>query len=174
MESTRLQVWLFCFFLWSWLCVGSHFTVYLKEWPPLFTCELCTVQAIQRQLEEVAEKQRDLEERGVAVEKSIRREAGAGKPCLQSSLLLQDENQLGFYSLNDLFSSFFFFFHPEAPPVDDIEEAQLYQTWFKLVLEKNRLARYESELMILYVVICVWETENKQTKKLHLLIKQEK
>lgn len=69
---------------------------------------------------------------------------------------------------------FFFLFHPEASPVDDIEEAQLYQTWFKLVLEKNRLARYESELMILYVVICVWETENKQTKKLHLLIKQEK
>lgn len=167
-----MGVFLFCFDFFA--CVGSHFTVYLKEWPPLFTCELCTVQAIQRQLEEVAEKQRDLEERGVAVEKSIRREAGAGKPCLQSSLLLQDEN-LGFYSLNDLFSSsFFFFFHPEASPVDDVEEAQLYQTWFELVLEKNRLARYESELMILYVVICVWETENKQTKKLHLLIKQEK
>lgn len=32
-------------------------------------------------------------------------------------------------------------------------EDQLYRTWFKLVLEKNRLARYESELMILWVNI---------------------
>lgn len=38
---------------------------------------------------------------------------------------------------------------PESSQTDDDDEAQLYQTWFKLVLEKNRLARYESELMIL-------------------------
>ncbi|XP_070762813.1 F-actin-monooxygenase mical2b isoform X1 [Enoplosus armatus] len=68
-------------------------------------------QAIQRQLEEVAEKQRDLEERGVAIEKIIRGET-------------------------------------ESSPAGDSDEAQLYQSWFKLVLEKNRLARYESELMI--------------------------
>lgn len=37
------------------------------------------------------------------------------------------------------------------PDSDDSDEAQLYQSWFKLVLEKNRLARYESELMILSV-----------------------
>ncbi|XP_028440838.1 protein-methionine sulfoxide oxidase mical2b isoform X3 [Perca flavescens] len=66
-------------------------------------------QAIQRQLEEVSEKQRDLEERGVAIEKIIRGET-------------------------------------ESSQTDD--EAQLYQSWFKLVLEKNKLARYESELMI--------------------------
>ncbi len=36
----------------------------------------CIAQAIQRQLEEVAEKQRDLEERGVAIEKIIRGETG--------------------------------------------------------------------------------------------------
>lgn len=41
---------------------------------------LSPVQAVQRQLEELAEKQGDLEKRGVAVEKSIRREAGTGKP----------------------------------------------------------------------------------------------
>ncbi|KAM7414000.1 hypothetical protein PAMA_019021 [Pampus argenteus] len=69
-------------------------------------------QAIQRQLEEVGEKQRDLEERGVAIEKIIRGET-------------------------------------EESQTDEDEEAQLYQSWFKLVLEKNRLARYESELMIL-------------------------
>ncbi|KAI3370864.1 hypothetical protein L3Q82_007381 [Scortum barcoo] len=69
-------------------------------------------QAIQRQLEEVAEKQRDLEERGVAIEKIIRGET-------------------------------------ESSQTNDSDEAQLYQSWFKLVLEKNRLARYESELMIL-------------------------
>ncbi|XP_029377963.1 F-actin-monooxygenase mical2b isoform X1 [Echeneis naucrates] len=68
-------------------------------------------QAIQRQLEEVGEKQRDLEERGVAIEKIIRGET-------------------------------------ESSQTDDSDEAQLYQSWFKLVLEKNRLARYESELMI--------------------------
>ncbi|XP_039664326.1 protein-methionine sulfoxide oxidase mical2b-like [Perca fluviatilis] len=66
-------------------------------------------QAIQRQLEEVSEKQRDLEERGVAIEKIIRGET-------------------------------------ESSQTDD--EVQLYQSWFKLVLEKNKLARYESELMI--------------------------
>uniref|UniRef100_A0A3B1K0B8 F-actin monooxygenase n=1 Tax=Astyanax mexicanus TaxID=7994 RepID=A0A3B1K0B8_ASTMX len=65
-------------------------------------------QAIQRQLEEVEEKQRVLEEKGVTLEKVLRGE------------------------MND----------PSA------DEAELLQTWFKLVLEKNKLARYESELMI--------------------------
>lgn len=35
---------------------------------------------------------------------------------------------------------------------DDAElsdEPELLQTWFKLVLEKNKLQRYESELMVL-------------------------
>ncbi|KAK1887286.1 Protein-methionine sulfoxide oxidase mical2b [Dissostichus eleginoides] len=68
-------------------------------------------QTIQRQLEEVAEKQRDLEERGVSIEKIIRGET-------------------------------------DSPEVSESDEAQLYQSWFQLVLEKNRLARYESELMI--------------------------
>ncbi|XP_061138575.1 F-actin-monooxygenase mical2b isoform X2 [Syngnathus typhle] len=69
-------------------------------------------QAIQRQLEEVGEKQRDLEERGVAIEKVIRGEEGT-------------DNQ-----------------------ENDADQAHLYQSWFELVLEKNRLARYESDLMI--------------------------
>ncbi|XP_061891725.1 F-actin-monooxygenase mical2b isoform X1 [Entelurus aequoreus] len=68
-------------------------------------------QVIQRQLEEVGEKQRDVEDRGVAIEKVIREESGDFQ-------------------------------------ADDSDHAQLYQSWFKLVLEKNRLARYESELMI--------------------------
>ncbi|KAK5867943.1 hypothetical protein PBY51_012396 [Eleginops maclovinus] len=68
-------------------------------------------QTIQRQLEEVAEKQKDVEERGVSIEKIIRGET-------------------------------------ESSEVSDSDEAQLYQSWFQLVLEKNRLARYESELMI--------------------------
>lgn len=42
----------------------------------LIMSHCCIAQAIQRQLEEVAEKQRDLEERGVAVEKTIRGETG--------------------------------------------------------------------------------------------------
>ena len=37
---------------------------------------VCVCQIIQRQLEQVEEKQRQLEERGVAVEKALRGEAG--------------------------------------------------------------------------------------------------
>uniref|UniRef100_A0A672Q6E2 F-actin monooxygenase n=1 Tax=Sinocyclocheilus grahami TaxID=75366 RepID=A0A672Q6E2_SINGR len=69
----------------------------------------CNWQVIQRQLEEVEEKQRALEEKGVALEKILRGETGD----------------------------------------DSTDETMLLQTWFKLVLEKNKLSRYESELMIL-------------------------
>uniref|UniRef100_UPI0037E8AF3D F-actin-monooxygenase mical2b isoform X2 n=1 Tax=Semicossyphus pulcher TaxID=241346 RepID=UPI0037E8AF3D len=86
-------------------------------------------QAIQRQLEEVAEKQRDLEERGVAIEKAIRGET-------DSSL------------------------------TDESEEAQLYQSWFKLVLEKNRLARYESELMIFAQELELEDTQSRLQQEL--------
>ncbi|MCJ8734416.1 hypothetical protein PDJAM_G00235180 [Pangasius djambal] len=65
-------------------------------------------QVIQRQLEEVEEKQRALEEKGVALEKVLRGES-------------EDASA---------------------------DEAELLHTWFKLVLEKNKLVRYESELMI--------------------------
>ncbi|CAB1313541.1 unnamed protein product [Coregonus sp. 'balchen'] len=68
-------------------------------------------QIIQRQLEEVGEKQKDLEERGVSIEKVLR---------------------------------------GESPDKGDglSDEHELLQMWFKLVLEKNRLARYEEELVI--------------------------
>ncbi|XP_030222811.1 F-actin-monooxygenase mical2b isoform X5 [Gadus morhua] len=69
-------------------------------------------QAIQRHLEEVGERQRVVEERGVTLEKSLRGETG------------------------------------ETHRADEETENQLHQSWFNLVLEKNRLARYESELMI--------------------------
>ncbi|KAM7396257.1 hypothetical protein PAMP_019314 [Pampus punctatissimus] len=81
-------------------------------------------QAIQRQLEEVGEKQKDLEERGVAIEKIIRGET-------------------------------------EESQTDEDEEAQLYQSWFKLVLEKNRLARYESELMIFAQELELEDTQSR-------------
>ncbi|KAM9351924.1 F-actin-monooxygenase mical2b [Symphorus nematophorus] len=81
-------------------------------------------QAIQRQLEEVAEKQRDLEERGVAIEKILRGET-------------------------------------ESSQTDDVDESQLYQSWFKLVLEKNRLARYESELMIFAQELELEDTQSR-------------
>ncbi|XP_021458455.2 protein-methionine sulfoxide oxidase mical2b isoform X7 [Oncorhynchus mykiss] len=68
-------------------------------------------QVIQRQLEEVGEKQKNLEERGVTIEKVLR---------------------------------------GESPDKGDglSDEHELLQMWFKLVLEKNRLARYEEELVI--------------------------
>lgn len=86
-------------------------------------------QAIQRQLEEVGEKQRDLEERGVAIEKIIRGET-------------------------------------EKSHSDDRDEAQLYQSWFKLVLEKNRLARYESELMIFAQELELEDTQSRLQQEL--------
>ncbi|XP_031734960.1 protein-methionine sulfoxide oxidase mical2b-like isoform X2 [Anarrhichthys ocellatus] len=86
-------------------------------------------QAIQRQLEEVAEKQRDLEERGVAIEKIIRGET-------------------------------------ESSQTDDSDEAQLYQSWFRLVLEKNRLARYESELMIFAQELELEDTQSRLQRDL--------
>lgn len=80
-------------------------------------CELSAAQAIQRQLEEVAEKQRDLEERGVTIEKAIRREAGAGNPCSHVTVLqiANVEQCIVCYSrLNtsawDFITSFIFFY----------------------------------------------------------------
>ncbi|XP_056272569.1 F-actin-monooxygenase mical2b isoform X3 [Pseudoliparis swirei] len=86
-------------------------------------------QAIQRQLEEVAEKQRDMEEKGVTIEKIIRGET-------------------------------------ETSQADDSDEAQLYQSWFRLVLEKNRLARYESELMIFAQELELEDTQSRLQRDL--------
>ncbi|XDV53052.1 hypothetical protein PO909_021656 [Leuciscus waleckii] len=78
-------------------------------------------QQIQRQLEEVEEKQRALEERGVALEKVLRGET--------------DD--------------------------DSTDETALLQTWFKLVLEKNKLSRYESELMIFAQELELEDTQSR-------------
>ncbi|XP_064169894.1 F-actin-monooxygenase mical2b isoform X2 [Anguilla rostrata] len=83
-------------------------------------------QVIQRQLEEVEEKQRALEERGVALEKLLRGET-------------EDRSQ---------------------------DEAQLLQTWFRLVLEKNKLARYESELVIFAQELELEDTQSQLQQKL--------
>ncbi|XP_062246040.1 F-actin-monooxygenase mical2b isoform X2 [Platichthys flesus] len=81
-------------------------------------------QVIQRQLEEVGEKQKDVEERGVTIEKIIRGET-------------------------------------ESSQSEDGDEARFYQSWFKLVLEKNRLARYESELMIFAQELELEDTQSR-------------
>ncbi|XP_016366999.1 protein-methionine sulfoxide oxidase mical2b-like isoform X3 [Sinocyclocheilus rhinocerous] len=78
-------------------------------------------QVIQRQLEEVEEKQRALEEKGVALEKILRGETGD----------------------------------------DSTDETTLLQTWFKLVLEKNKLSRYESELMIFAEELELEDTQSR-------------
>uniref|UniRef100_A0A3Q1FD03 F-actin monooxygenase n=1 Tax=Acanthochromis polyacanthus TaxID=80966 RepID=A0A3Q1FD03_9TELE len=82
-------------------------------------------QIIQRQLEQVEEKQRQLEERGVAVEKALRGEAGLYK---------------GTYTLPKQ--------HKRRSGMGKKDDPKLMQEWFKLVQEKNALVRYESELMI--------------------------
>lgn len=52
------------------------------------TLRRLSVQIIQRQLEQVEEKQRQLEERGVAVEKALRGEAGNNLSLLSSYIYL--------------------------------------------------------------------------------------
>ncbi|XP_051545605.1 F-actin-monooxygenase mical2b isoform X7 [Myxocyprinus asiaticus] len=78
-------------------------------------------QTIQRQLEEVEEKQRALEEKGVALEKILRGET--------------EDNSA--------------------------DETTHLQTWFKLVLEKNKLARYESEIMIFAQELELEDTQSR-------------
>ncbi|XP_077123216.1 F-actin-monooxygenase MICAL3 isoform X6 [Ranitomeya variabilis] len=82
-------------------------------------------QIIQRQLEQVEEKQRQLEERGVAVEKALRGEADYWGESYYSDLI---DVHLGGMGKKD--------------------DPKLMQEWFRLVQEKNALVRYESELMI--------------------------
>ncbi|XP_043979607.1 protein-methionine sulfoxide oxidase mical2b isoform X3 [Gambusia affinis] len=49
----------------------------------------------------------------------------------------------------------------DSHQTDDRDEAQLYQAWFELVLEKNRLARYESELMIFAQGLALEDTQSR-------------
>ncbi|XP_021049839.1 MICAL C-terminal-like protein [Mus pahari] len=83
-------------------------------------------QAIQRQLEEVEERQRTSEIRGVKLEKVLRGEADSGTQ----------------------------------------DEAQLLQEWFKLVLEKNKLMRYESELLIMAQELELEDHQSRLEQKL--------
>ncbi|XP_060759338.1 protein-methionine sulfoxide oxidase mical3b isoform X2 [Neoarius graeffei] len=82
-------------------------------------------QIIQRQLEQVEMKQRQLEEKGIAVEKALRGEADYWEDSSASDLL---DIHLGGMGKKD--------------------DPSLMHQWFKLVQEKNALVRYESELMI--------------------------
>ncbi|XP_047660149.1 protein-methionine sulfoxide oxidase mical3b isoform X13 [Tachysurus fulvidraco] len=82
-------------------------------------------QIIQRQLEQVEMKQRQLEEKGIAVEKALRGEADYWEDSSISDLL---DIHLGGMGKKD--------------------DPSLMHQWFKLVQEKNALVRYESELMI--------------------------
>ncbi|XP_036045175.1 MICAL C-terminal-like protein isoform X2 [Onychomys torridus] len=83
-------------------------------------------QAIQRQLEEVEERQRTSEIQGVKLEKVLRGEADSGTQ----------------------------------------DEAQLLQEWFKLVLEKNKLMRYESELLIMAQELELEDHQSRLEQKL--------
>ncbi|XP_038621340.1 F-actin-monooxygenase MICAL2 isoform X5 [Tachyglossus aculeatus] len=83
---------------------------------------LYTAQAIQRQLEEVEERQRAAEIQGVKLEKALRGESDSGTQ----------------------------------------DEAPLFYEWFKLVLEKNKLLQYESELLSMAQEL---ELEDNQSRR---------
>ncbi|XP_045895459.1 protein-methionine sulfoxide oxidase mical3a [Micropterus dolomieu] len=82
-------------------------------------------QMIQRQLQQVEEKQRQLEERGVMVEKALRGEAD----------YWGDNNDGQDIELH-------------LGGLGKLDNPALMQQWFQLVQQKNSLVRYESELMI--------------------------
>ncbi|XP_068590118.1 protein-methionine sulfoxide oxidase mical3b-like isoform X1 [Cebidichthys violaceus] len=82
-------------------------------------------QMIQRQLQQVEEKQRQLEERGVMVEKALRGEADYWGDSNDSQDIELHLEGLG-----------------------KLDNSALMQQWFQLVQQKNSLVRYESELMI--------------------------
>ncbi|KAM6937070.1 protein-methionine sulfoxide oxidase mical3a [Xenentodon cancila] len=121
-------------------------------------------QIIQRQLEQVEEKQRQLEERGVAVEKALRGEAGMYKG---SYTLPKQHKRRSDYWGDSNYSEILdlhlgvepFVEMPRRRPLSFCpccspegmgkkDDPKLMQEWFKLVQEKNALVRYESELMI--------------------------
>ncbi|XP_023647083.2 protein-methionine sulfoxide oxidase mical3a-like isoform X12 [Paramormyrops kingsleyae] len=99
-------------------------------------------QIIQRQLEQVEEKQRQLEERGVAVEKALRGEAGM---CRWSYVSPKQHKRRSDYWGESNYSEILDLHLGGMGKKDD---PRLMQEWFKLVQEKNALVRYESELMI--------------------------
>ncbi|XP_074399949.1 F-actin-monooxygenase MICAL2 isoform X2 [Zonotrichia albicollis] len=83
-------------------------------------------QAIQRQLEELEERQRTLEIFGVELERELRGEADSGT---------KDENQM-------------------------------LHEWFELVMEKNKLMRYESELLIIAQELELEDHQSRLEQKL--------
>ncbi|KAM7116648.1 F-actin-monooxygenase MICAL3 isoform 12-T12 [Molossus nigricans] len=104
-------------------------------------------QIIQRQLEQVEEKQRQLEERGVAVEKALRGEADYWGESYYSDLI---DLHLGVGPSGGT---------PRRRPLSFCpccvqeglgkkDDPKLMQEWLRLVQEKNAVVRYESELMI--------------------------
>ncbi|XP_038597123.1 F-actin-monooxygenase MICAL3 isoform X13 [Tachyglossus aculeatus] len=122
-------------------------------------------QIIQRQLEQVEEKQRQLEERGVAVEKALRGEADYWGESYYSDLI---DLHLGVEPSGGT---------PRRRPLSFCpccvhegmgkkDDPKLMQEWFKLVQEKNALVRYESELMIFAREL---ELEDRQSRLQQLL-----
>ncbi|NXL81086.1 MICLK protein, partial [Leptocoma aspasia] len=83
-------------------------------------------QAVQRQLEELEERQRTLEIFGVELERELRGEADSG---------IKDENQM-------------------------------LHEWFELVMEKNKLMRYESELLIIAQELELEDHQSRLEQKL--------
>ncbi|KAM4898915.1 F-actin-monooxygenase MICAL2 [Sylvia borin] len=83
-------------------------------------------QAVQRQLEELEERQRALEKFGVELERELRGEADSGT---------KDENQM-------------------------------LHEWFELVMEKNKLMRYESELLIIAQELELEDHQSRLEQKL--------
>ncbi|KAM6275022.1 F-actin-monooxygenase MICAL2 isoform 4-T4 [Porphyrio hochstetteri] len=83
-------------------------------------------QAIQRQLEELEERQRALEIFGVKLERELRGESDSGTK----------------------------------------DETQMLQEWFELVLEKNKLMRYESELLIIAQELELEDHQSRLEQKL--------
>ncbi|XP_053364272.1 protein-methionine sulfoxide oxidase mical3b isoform X1 [Clarias gariepinus] len=118
-------------------------------------------QIIQRQLEQVEMKQRQLEEKGIVVEKALRGEAvepflssPSRRPISLCPCCSQEARAKGTEHDHSVYvCTVFFLYVVHEPPLRQLrmgkkEDPSLMHQWFKLVQEKNALVRYESELMI--------------------------
>uniref|UniRef100_A0A8B9IXC0 BMERB domain-containing protein n=1 Tax=Amazona collaria TaxID=241587 RepID=A0A8B9IXC0_9PSIT len=94
-----------------------------------YVCSFCIItilQAVQRQLEELEERQRALEIFGVKLERELRGESDSGTK----------------------------------------DETEMLHEWFELVLEKNKLMHYESELLIIAQELELEDHQSRLEQKL--------
>ncbi|KAG5282669.1 hypothetical protein AALO_G00058550 [Alosa alosa] len=97
-------------------------------------------QSIQRRLEEIEVTFKDLEVKGVDLERTLREESGDTPQTKQALLHPQPHHQTPQHHLHPL--------HEQAEPRPDSADSDLIGQWIELVQQKNALVSEESDLMV--------------------------